>query len=74
MNSFIVCADEYIYHFGYKNSDFILIGSLQCFTKVINMCSLLNPSQLIVCSRDPTIKIVDISSFEEEKNLYFKGH
>lgn len=36
------------------------------------MCSMLNKNQVIVCSRDPIIKIYNIDN--DENPLEFKGH
>ena len=65
-NSFVACADNSIYHISVSESankgtlSFKLSNSFQCHDKIVKFCYT-DSNRIATCSREPIIKIFDIT-------------
>ena len=91
-NGFIACTDESIqlFHVSYsvdhdsetdvqkQTIDLNHFQTIQCHPKVVNMCTMLDYNRVITCSRDPVIKLWNVTGggeeAEGEPEAKFTGH
>lgn len=63
-NEFLVCADEHLYNLSISedNTLDLKISLPNAHTKILNMCEATQSGDVFTCSRDPTIKLWDMST------------
>ena len=55
-----------------RNLSFDVLQSVPCHTKIVNMCTMYDYDRVITCSREPIIKMHDLSGAGQE--CQFSGH
>jgi len=81
-NGFLVCAEEsvHVFHITHavdhdtdkKNLSLELLQSIKAHDKSVNMCTMLDYDRFFSCSRDPVIKLFNLT--ESDSIEEFTGH